>query len=145
MTRPFRFRLETVLEYRRQLEEQAKLALAGAQQAYRDAVAHTRRARQAMEAHDAAGAKAMSAAELWLWRNYKARLVQEVADAERRMMERAQSLNHARKEAVVRAKDRNLLEKLESKQKRRHDEEEAQREQKEFDEAATLRYSPQNL
>jgi flagellar FliJ protein len=146
MTRPFTFSLEKVLDYRGQLEEQAKLALAKAQQAYSAQVEHAQGIRDAIERHEAAlYENDPTPQDMWLWRNYKARLVQELKDAERRMLELAQNVNRRRREVVHRSKDRKLLEQLKTKQKRRHDEEEELREQKEFDEAATLRFRPHDL
>lgn len=146
MTRPFTFALQRVLDYRGQLEEQAKMALAKAQHAYTKQVELVQEMRDALERHEASlYDNEPSPQELWLWRNYKARLVQELKDADRRLLELAQIVNRCRREAVFRSKDRKLLEKLKTKQKIRHDEEEELREQKEFDEAATLRYRPQDL
>ncbi len=146
MTRPFTFPLQRVLDYRGQLEEQAKMALGKAQHAYSKQVDLVQGVRASIERHEAElYEKDPSPQDLWLWRNYKARLVQELKDAERRMLELAQEVNRCRREAVNRSKDRKLLEKLKTKQKIRHDEEEELREQKEFDEAATLRYRPQDI
>ncbi|TVM16674.1 flagellar export protein FliJ [Oceanidesulfovibrio indonesiensis] len=146
MTRPFHFPLQRILDYRGQLEDQARMALGKAQQAYSRQVDLVQEIRASIERHEAAlYEQEPNPQEMWLWRNYKARLVQELKDAERRMLELAQEVNRCRREAVNRSKDRKLLEKLKTKQKIRHDEEEELREQKEFDEAATLRYRHQDI
>ncbi|MFW5735198.1 MAG: flagellar export protein FliJ, partial [Oceanidesulfovibrio sp.] len=121
MTRPFTFPLQRVLDYRGQLEEQAKMALGKAQQAYTRQVERTQEIRDSIERHEAAlYENDPSPQDMWLWRNYKARLMQELKEAERRMLELAQEVNRCRREAVYRSKDRKLLEKLKTKQKIRH-------------------------
>jgi flagellar FliJ protein len=52
-------------------------------------------------------------------------------------------VTRCRKQAVERAKERKLLEKLKSTQAVKYVREQNLREQKEFDEMATIRYQPQ--
>lgn len=142
MTKPFRFTLRQVLDYRAQLEDQAKQALAKAQQALaaqRQAVARLdgtlRDHLEAMSRQESA-----SAADLWLGRNFAKRLSEDLAQA--RLLEHrlVQEVDQRRVELVERAKERKLLEKLKETQANRHEREENRKEQAQFDEMATLRY-----
>ena len=145
--RPFYFPLQKILDYRMQLEDQAKMELAKAQQAYQRQVQLVEEMRQKLSEHEGRlySGESLSTAEMWLWRNYKERLLLDVQQGEQHMLELARALNQRRREAVVRAKDRKLLEKLKTNQMIRHADDEKLREQKEFDEMATLRYEPQTL
>lgn len=146
MTRPFVFRLEKVLEYRVQLEEQAKLALARA-------LAEHARGEQAVQAlelrrdeHQRRGyAGGMDTGELWLWRQYGQALEQDLITAKADLARLALKLQKARQDAVSRSKDRKLLEKLKEQQAGKHHEEQALRELKEADEMAALRHERQAL
>jgi len=143
MPRPFRFNLDKVLDYRAQLEDQAKIALARAQQALRDHL----RLLEMLEA-DLDGQRArlsgssLDAAELWLVRSYVQRLEGDIALARLRQGELEQDVQSKREELADRAKDRKLLEKLKETQAARHVAEENRKEQAGFDEMATLRYQP---
>jgi flagellar protein FliJ len=147
MPRPFRFGLQKILDVREQLEEQAKIKLSKAQAFYMEKVRAVERLRETLTEHEASLYKEerLSAADIWLWRNYKERLLLDVARAESAMLEAAKELNRCRREAVLKAKERKLLEKLKEKQAIRHAEDEKLKEQKEFDEMATLRYQPGSL
>ena len=146
MTRPYRFPLDRVLDYRQQLEDQAKLQVARARLAYTEQVERVQAVRRDIEAHEAAlsADKEPSADEMWLWRLYRDRLAQDLQEAEQRMLTLAQELSRRQREAVSRAKDRKILDKLKTNQKLRHVQEEQRREQNEFDEIATVRRQPQN-
>lgn len=147
MARPFRFSLQRVLDYREQLEEQARLALAKAQHAYTAQSEQVKVLRQALAEHEGSlyAKGAPTAEELWLWRAYKQRLSQDLGQAEARLLDLAKKLNACRREAVERSKERKLLEKLKQNQAERHAQEEQYREQKEYDEMATLRYQPRSF
>lgn len=147
MAKRFHFSLQRVLEYREQLEEQAKLALAKSQADYRGQVGVVERLRKRLEEHTAStgGQASANADSMWLWRNYRNGLVQDLGEAETVMLQLAQVLNKARREAVARSKERKLLEKLKTNQLLRHEEEQKFEEQKEFDEMATIRYGREAL
>lgn len=147
MPRPFHFSLEKILDVREQLEEQAKIKLSKAQAFYREKALAVESIRATLEEHEATlyNEDQFSAADIWLWRNYKERLLLDVKQAESEMLEAAKELNRCRREAVARARDRKLLDKLKQKQAMRHAEEEQLKEQKEFDEMATVRYQPRSL
>jgi flagellar protein FliJ len=143
----FRFNLQRVLEYREQLEEQAKLALAGALRAVKEQKGRIDALVEAVKENEQAilKKKTVTPAEMWLYRTYKERLLQDVAQARNRLEALKQELNKRRTEAVARSKERKLLEKLKSNQAVNYAREESLKEQNGFDEMATIRYEPKVL
>lgn len=142
MAKPFHFKLQRILEYRKQVEDQAKLALAQAKHA---AEAQARLLDQLEE--DLRGCldamtsgKNMTQADLWLWTGYKKRLEFDTQEARRKFVELNQHAEKLRRELVARSTERKLLEKFRAKQAEKHVQAEQHKEQKEFDETATLRY-----
>lgn len=144
MAKPFRFNLERILDLRIQLEDRAKMELA-------KAIAAVLRQRQAVDglirerdSRDDAMArkKSVTPDELWLWRAYRERLVDDIAAAKARLDELIEERERCRRTAVVRSKDRKLLDKLKSNKAKRHALEENRKEQKENDEMASVRYHP---
>lgn len=143
MPRPFHFKLDKVLDYREQLEEQAKGELARAK-AVRDAQADKLADLEArLAAHLAGEAESCkSANDMWLWRQYKDALSQDVSIARVDLNSLELKLQRCRREAVERSKDKKLLEKLKQTQAKRHHDQENAREEKENDEMATIRFEP---
>jgi flagellar FliJ protein len=142
MARPFLFKLERVLEFRRQLEDQAKMALA-----------HLKREIEAQSGlvetlerdlqdclQNMSRVSRMTQAELWLWSGWRKRLELDKKQAQARLAELKKLAETRRRELVAKSKDRKLLEKLRAKQAEHHGQEEQRREQNEFDETATLRH-----
>ena len=87
MTKPYKFKLEKVLEFRRQTEDQAKLALAKAQErleAERRALQALMSEREEREAAFAAG-KDWQAADLWLWESWRKRLKLDIGHCQGRI------------------------------------------------------------
>ena len=146
MPKPFAFKLDKVLEYRTQLEEQAKAALAQAQAAFdaqRDAVADLR---ARMEAHAAKEAESQkSANDMWLWRQYQQALEGDIAAAEMELSKLELNLHNCRQTAVDRARERKLLDTLKENQAKLHKAEERAREEKEYDEMAIIRRQSQDI
>ena len=144
---PFKFRLEQVRLYRKQLEEQAMQALAEAVMR-RDALSERIAALESAIAEQRARlcrAAAMPAAERWLAQGYLSGLFQDHKHAGRQMAEAEQHVDACRTALVERAKERGLLDSLKEKQAQRHLLLERQQEQKTNDETATLRYKPVSL
>lgn len=145
MGKPFVFRLEKVLEYRRQLEDQARMALAQAQarhDAQRQVLADLC-SRLAAHVERGFGANALQA-DVWLWMQYREALDKDIATARAELERLASILQTCRQEAVLRSRERKLLEKLKDRQARKHHVAENLKEQKEFDEMATIRHKPQD-
>ncbi|GAB6037990.1 flagellar export protein FliJ [Fundidesulfovibrio butyratiphilus] len=147
MTRPFRFTLDQVLDYRGQLEDQAKLALSKALAAENDQRAVCASLSASLAEHEARFLEnpSMTAADIWLWRGYKDRLDADLAVAHTNLSRLVQATAARRAELVEKAKQRKLLEKLKEKKATRHADEEQRKEQAQFDEQATLRFRPASV
>jgi len=145
MTKPFTFRLEKVLEYRLQLEDQARMALAKAQAAHDGQKQILAGITMTLTAHMERGfGKNATQADIWLWMKYREALEKDQATAKAELERLAQVLQTCRQEAVLRSRERKLLEKLKDRQAKKHHAEENLKEQKEFDEMATIRYKSQD-
>lgn len=146
MPKPFHFKLDKVLDYREQLEEQAKAALSRAK-ALRDAQAEVLdEFRERLQNHLGNESESRKTAnDMWLWRQYKQALEQDISIALVELNSLELKLQRCLTEAVERSKDKKLLEKLKETQSKKHHEEENTREEKENDEMATIRYEPQDI
>lgn len=144
MAKPFVFRLERVLDYRRQLEDQAKMALARALAQFQAKEREIREFEDRLDEHLAAGfpKNGATASDVWLWQRYREALEQDIAQGKAELERLALNLQKCRQDLVNKSKDRKLLEKLKEHQAKKHHEEENQREQKEANEMASLRYRP---
>lgn len=142
MARPFLFKLEKILEYRRQLEDQAKLALSLTRQQIAEQTLRVEALHKDLEAclRELSAIKQMTQPELWLWSGWRKRLELDKTQAQAKLVELQTLAETRRLELVTKAKDRKLLEKLRAKQAEKHVQEEQRKEQKEFDETGTLRY-----
>lgn len=147
MAKPFAFKLDKVLEYRRQLEDQARQALATAQ-ARHDAQKKRVESLEIQLAEHVAkgyGRKKTSAGDIWLWRNYKEALEQDLVGEKAALGTLALKLQQCRRDAIARSRDRKLLEKLREQQAKKHHEEQSLDEQKEYDELATICYQCEDI
>lgn len=146
MPKPFHFKLEKVLDYRAQLEEQAKSALAAAQEAHDRQQGVVADITDRLAAHMAKEGESMkNANEMWLWRQYKDALEQDLQRERLKLSELELNLHRRRQEAVERSREKKLLEKLKEQQAKKHHAEESAREEKENDEMATLRHEPHDI
>lgn len=146
MAKPFSFKLEKVLDYRGQLEEQAKAALALAQQVRDVQKEKVDDLHARMRAHlDKEAESCKSANDMWLWRQYKEALTQDTAREEVALDQLELKLQKRRQEAVERSRDKKLLEKLKETQARKYRDEERAREEKENDEMAAIRYESEDI
>jgi len=146
MGRPFSFKLQKVLDYRTQLEDQARGALARAQAARDEQAARVQDIASRLGDHLARSAEAnRSVGEMWLWRQYKDALEQDLAREQSALSQLEHKLHTRRQEAVARSRDKKLLDKLKETQARKHHAQEIAREAKENDELATLRYEHEDF
>ncbi len=142
---PYRFPLQQVLEYRTQVEEQAKLTYAQAQQRYQRQVGRVEALRQTLAEQETKLYQAKEMGTIWLLRNFVLGLTTDLAEAETVLLQLAQALNRERQNLVKRSQERKLLDKLKENQAQKHAQKEHSAEQRQFDETATLRYRPQTL
>lgn len=138
----FRFSLEQVLVYRKQLEEQAMLFFARAVEA-RDARLREKAALEEAAADARAKLVAtLDADERWLISGYVTALTQDLQRAVRDLIALEEEVDRARADLTQKAQDRKLLEKLKEKQATRHRLAETHKEQQNYDDIATIRYTP---
>ncbi|MCT4534636.1 flagellar export protein FliJ [Halodesulfovibrio sp.] len=140
---PFKFKLQQVLEYRTQLEDQAKLALAEVQAKYQKQVQRVDGLRKALADNQELMSTTTDPAQTWIIRNFLQGVRQDISTAEHRLLTLAQELNSARQVLTEKAQEKKLLEKLKENQAKRHAHEEKIKEQLQLDETATLRFKPQ--
>lgn len=138
----FRFSLQKVLDYRAQLEEQAKMELAKALHIQLIREKAVRDLHEVIAVHAAAleGKTDVTPADLWLWRVYKERLEMDIRMAEEDLRQAAAEVSRRRETVVARSTERKLLDKLKSNQAIRHAREESLKEQKQNDEMAVVRH-----
>jgi flagellar protein FliJ len=145
MGKPFHFRLEKVLEYRQQLEDQARLALAQAQARHDEQERTLAGIAKRLSAHLEKGfGTSVTQAEIWLWTCYREALERDMASAKTELQRLALILQNHRQEAVLRSREKKLLEKLKDRQAKKHHVAENLAEQKEFDEMATIRHKSED-
>ena len=142
MARPFVFKLEKVLEYRAQLEDQAKLALSKALHDMQEQAERVGELQRDLAAclDEMSRIKQMTQPELWLWSGWRNRLELDKKLAQTKLDGLERLVEERRLDLVAKAKDRKLLEKLRAKQAVRHGQEEQRKEQNAFDETATIRH-----
>ncbi|MDL2306767.1 flagellar export protein FliJ [Desulfovibrio sp. OttesenSCG-928-C06] len=139
----FKFKLEKVLDYRKQLEEQAMQALAEAR-ATRDAEAarlETLTLELMQQREEMQNSAAMSGSERWLTQNYIQALQYDVEYAQKNLASLEQVVAQRQNQLVEKAQERELLDKLKSRQAKRFADEEKLKEQRENDETATIRFN----
>lgn len=137
----FKFKLEKVLDYRKQLEEQAMQAMAEARRA--EEFEKERLARLELEFENqrvSLHAKVADAGERWLISSYMNALGGDIFGSKKRLAIIAEEIVRRQADLVAKAKDRQLLDKLKDKQALRHAHEEKLKEQRDNDETATIRY-----
>lgn len=139
---PFRFKMQKVLDYRAQLEEEAKVRLADCEQRLRESQKHL----DAVQAELVAAQEKSSAAgllesgERWLHEQYLKGLHGDLAQAELQLRMQRQMTEEARSLLAARAMERKLLDKLKERQKTQYLHAERLEEQHFNDEISTLRY-----
>lgn len=140
----FRFSLEQVLRYRKQLEEQAMLVYAQAVRA-RDTRLREKEECEAAIARaqrKLADIAALDAGERWLVSGYAAALTSDLKRAVADLVVLEEEVDRCRDDLTRKAQERKLLEKLKEKQAARHQLAESHREQQSYDDIATIRFMP---
>lgn len=140
----FRYKLQKVLEYKLQLEDQAKLELAAAEaqvtacKRFIEDIVAQRRAHE----DEMAAKPAPTIQDMWLSRLYRERLLHDLREAQRQLADLEAVRNERLAHLVERSKDRKTLEKLKEKQAERHAKDALAEEQHQYDEQSTARYQP---
>jgi len=139
---PFHFKMQKVLDYREQLEEEAKVDLALKQQRLEDARAFFEGLKSELRQGEDKlfQAALLPAGERWLQEQYVRGLRADVANAALQARMQEQLVDEARKLLAARAIDKKLLEKLKERRNQQYIREEQLKEQRVNDETATLRY-----
>ena len=138
---PFRFKMQKVLDYRAQLEEEAKVRLADAEHRLRVSQERLEAIRgELAAAEEKARSGLLESAERWLHDQYLKGLRSDVSQAELQCRMQQQMAEEARALLAARAMDRKVLEKLKERQKAQYQHAERLEEQHFNDEISTLRY-----
>lgn len=143
---PFRFNMQRVLDYRAQLEEEAKIGFAQAQRRHTEAREALERLRTELSVQEARlyGEVIESPGERWLLEGFVRGLKADAAATETRVQSLALAQEQARKVLATRATEKKLLEKLKERRQKQYVLEERLKEQHFNDEIATLRYKSPN-
>lgn len=136
----FRFKMQKVLDYRTQLEDEAKARYADAQARHRKSRERLNAIVAEIQAAEAKGAEVMQAAERWLQDQYIKGLRADRAAAvlQERML--AQLVVEARAHLTACAIDRKMLDKLRERQKKQYIYAEQKQELNFNDEISTIRH-----
>ena len=140
----FKFKLQQVLDYRAQLEDQAKMALGRAEA---DLAIHQKhvnelQAELAVQAGKGYNEGIRTVDERWMQDNYIRRLKEDLEKAMFRREEAEMLVHRCRAELMHKSQDRQLLDKLRDKQREKFNHDEDQKEQYALDEMAGIRFRP---
>jgi flagellar FliJ protein len=138
----FRFKLQKVLEYRELLEEQAKVALARVQQLYIEEERRSEALKALLTEQETKlySNALLPAGERWLLEHFIRGVREDLQSSHMRLRTLARMVVEAQNTLRERAKDKKVLEKLKARQRERHELEERTKEQRSYDETATLRF-----
>ena len=143
----FHFAMQKVLDYRQQLEEEAKIKLSQAQTRVREAETRVTELRELIdEAERKAREKpVLNAAEFWIGQQYMRGLSEDLASSETQLKMAYSLRDEAQKVLTLRAIDKNMLVKLKERQKQSWDHAEKLKEQHFNDEIATIRHQKTSI
>ncbi len=138
---PFRFKMQKILDYRQQQEEQAKVRLAQAQNAHDQELARLQAtlAELAEKQGQLATRLIEDNGERWLLENFIKGLRADAAASQARLKALGQALDAARKFLQEKALEHKVLDKLRERQQANYLRDEREKELKANDETATLR------
>ncbi len=142
---PFHFSMQKILDYRVQLEEEAKIQLAKAQQMLlkEKESLQSLQLQLAEKEQDLYKDLTMEAGQRWLLENYIKGLQSDIKACTLRLQQLQEIVRQCTEMVLMRAKDRKVLEKLKEKQREHYDAAEKEHERKFNDETATLRHARQ--
>ena len=137
----FRFSLQQVLDYRVQLEDQAKVRLGKAQAELMAAERRLQELREMLtQAELALYNSDPNSEDRWLQEQYAKGLRQDIAYTSKLLTELNQAVEAARADLIIKAKERKVLDKFKEKQEKRHAQDERLQEQRNYDEIASIRF-----
>lgn len=144
---PFRFSLQKVLDYREQLEEEAKNRFALVQRQYREAKAQLAALSSELETQEARlyGQVIDNAGERWLLESFIKGLRADIEATSAPVQNLRVTRDEMRRILAARSMDKKLLEKLKERKYRQFLLDERLKEQRFNDEIATLRYKAPNF
>lgn len=141
----FKFRMQKVLDYREQLEEEAKVRFANAQAKWRKCQEQLNALLGQINEAEAKSAELMQAAERWLHDQYLKGLHADQAALALQERMLAQMTEEARQHLASCAIDRKMLDKLKERQKAQYLHAEQKQELNFNDEIATVRHKAQAI
>lgn len=138
----FKFKLQQVRDYRAQLEDQAKMALARAQAELKARQKRVDDLQLELVAQMSKGYNEgiRTVDERWVQDNYIRRIKEDLEKARERLGEAELQVHHCHSDLMRKSQNRQLLDKLFEKQRDRYNHEEAQKEQYALDEIAGIRH-----
>lgn len=138
----FTFKMQKVLDYREQLEEEAKVHLARVQQLLLEEQRRAESIRSLLAEQEATlyDSPLNDSGQRWLLEHFIKGLRTDLSGAVLRVRSLHQTFEEARQILRHRAKERKILDKLKSRQNEHYTLEERLKEQRTYDETATLRY-----
>ena len=138
----FRFRMQKILDYREQLEEEAKVRLADAEQRHEAARRHHEEVlAQLTQAREQAQREpGKNAAEFWINEQYMKGLQKDLDNSVIQLQMTKEILEEARRILAERAVDKKMLARLKERQRAAWNHDEMLKEQHFNDEIATIRY-----
>ncbi len=138
----FKFNMQKVLDYREQLEEEAKVKLAEAQRMLLHEESRMQGLQEQLAEKEMDLYKSIEgdAASRWLLENYIRGLREDIAQVSMNIKHLITLVEQCRTLVIMRAKDSKILEKLKEKQQERYYVAEKEHERKINDETATLRH-----
>ncbi|WP_461833006.1 flagellar export protein FliJ [Desulfothermus sp.] len=137
----FQFRLQRILDYREQIEEQAKMRLAKILSLISQKKEQINQYEQELEQISKVISMGnLSEHSLWLYKESEKNILLSIDQLKKELKDLSQKAEILRQDLILKTIERKKLEKLKQKDHERFIYEEQKREQKEIDEISTLRY-----
>ncbi|MCL1890103.1 MAG: flagellar export protein FliJ [Desulfovibrionaceae bacterium] len=137
----FNFKLERVLDYRRQREEQAMQNLAAGLRRQEAEELRRERLKEELDAQEKAmGSRLADAGQRWLTMSFIKALREDIFTATANLEILREETRLLQAELLEKSKEKKLLDSLKNRQAERHAQEENIREQRENDETTTIRH-----
>jgi len=137
----FQFKLQRILDYRKQIEEQAKMRLAKILSLISQKKEQIKQCERELEQISKVISMGnLSEHSLWLYKESEKNILLYIDQLKKELKDLSQKAEVLRQDLILKTIERKKLEKLKQKDYERFIYEEQKREQKEIDEISTLRY-----